>query len=179
MNGQVILSKLLAEILVVVALGLAVAGTYYWQQRRIDKLDEQVKIVTIQLKAATKQASPTNILPSRTGDSFTSNKGILIKLFSPQSNTGLVSPVAVVGEVPGSWSFEASFPVQLKDSTGKIIAQVPAQLLGDWQTNALVPFSVKLTFPPTASPTGSLVLLKDNPSGLARNDDQVVIPIKF
>ncbi len=86
----------------------------------------------------------------------------------------------VVSGKARTWYFEASFPIELKDSAGNTIAQVPAQAQGDWMTSDFVPFSATLTFP--AQPSGSsgtLILHKDNPSGLPENDDQKSIPITF
>jgi hypothetical protein len=100
-------------------------------------------------------------------------------LFSPPTDATISSPVAVLGKIPGSWSFEAQFPIQLKDGSGKVVAQTTAQVLGDWMTNQLVPFSAQLTYQTTPSGNGTLVLQKDNPSGLSANADSISIPIKF
>jgi len=98
-----------------------------------------------------------------------------------QSKDGatLKNPLIVLGQVPGSWSFEASFPAILKDSRGDVIAQAPARVLGEWTTNELVPFSVILPYASSVSGDGVLVLQRDNPSGLAENDDSIVIPVKY
>lgn len=111
---------------------------------------------------------------------FTSPKGVLITLDDLPSGASLSSPVTITGEVPGSWSFEASFPVVLVDWDGRIIAEGPAQLTGDWMTEELVPFTVTLEFdPPTDNHNGALILRTDNPSGLPANDDAVEIPVIF
>ena len=85
----------------------------------------------------------------------------------------------IVGEIPGNWSFEASFPIKLKDSNGKVLSQTNAHVLGDWTTTNYVIFSAQLTFPSQPSGSGELVLEKDNPSGLAQNDDSVSLPVNF
>ncbi|MEK7614829.1 MAG: Gmad2 immunoglobulin-like domain-containing protein, partial [Patescibacteria group bacterium] len=78
------------------------------------------------------------------------------------------------------WYFEASFPVELQDKNGNVIAQGPAQAQGDWMTDAYVPFEATLTFTkPADGETGTLILRKDNPSGLPEHDDFVKIPVKF
>jgi hypothetical protein len=98
----------------------------------------------------------------------------------PGSGAVLKSPVIVKGSVPGNWSFEASFPITLLDATGITIAQTNATLSGDWLTEDYVPFEATLTFDtPDGGGNGTLILKKDNPSGLTDNDDRLLIPINF
>jgi hypothetical protein len=85
----------------------------------------------------------------------------------------------VSGEARGSWYFEASFPVRLLDGNGQEIARGPAQAQGDWMTTNFVPFTVQLTFSPPTTPVGTLVLEKDNPSGLPQNAMSISIPVDF
>ena len=104
----------------------------------------------------------------------------MIRLYDWADNKTLSTPTTIKGEVPGNWSFEASIPVVLTDWDGRIIAEEPAQLEGDWMTEEYVPFTVDLTFEtPTEYQNGSLILRKDNPSGLPENDDAVEIPINY
>ena len=111
--------------------------------------------------------------------SYKSNKGVEVTIYSPKSNSIVTTPLIVMGQVPGSWSFEAQFPLQLKDSGGDVLGEASAKLQGDWMTNNLVPFIATLEFEAPSSQTGTLVLQKDSPSGLAENDDSVTIPVKF
>jgi hypothetical protein len=48
-------------------------------------------------------------------------------------------------------------------------------------TEQLVPFKAELTFkaPVDENRRGSLILKKDNPSGLPENDDAIEIPVTF
>jgi len=104
----------------------------------------------------------------------------LIRLMSPHLGGIVPSPLTIGGEARGNWFFEASFPVEILDSNGKQIAIAPAQAQGDWMTENFVPFRATLVFktvPTTA--TGTLVLHKDNPSGLPEHDDELVMPIRF
>ncbi len=99
---------------------------------------------------------------------------------APYPYTEISSPLVVTGQARGSWFFEASFPVLLKDSDGKIIAQGIAQAKGDWMKSQFVPFTATLTFTkPVNSTTGSLILKKDNPSDLPQNDAVYEMPIIF
>ena len=111
---------------------------------------------------------------------FTSPKGVTVRLHNWAERQTITSPLTITGEIPGSWSFEASFPVVLQDPTNKIIAQTTATLKGNWQTNDYVPFTATVTFNgPSAGGSGVLVLRKDNPSGLPENADAIEVPITF
>lgn len=103
----------------------------------------------------------------------------LIQVRSPRPKEIVTSPFTVSGNARGNWYFEASFPVTLKDATGKTLAQTHAQAQGEWMTEEFVPFSVILTFPQPETETGTLILQKDNPSGLPEYDRQLEIQVKF
>ncbi len=102
-----------------------------------------------------------------------------IRVTSPAPGEAVSSPLTVTGEARGTWYFEASFPAELQDANGKVLAQTPAQAKGDWMTDKFVPFSVTLIFPKPATPTGTLILHRDNPSGLPQNEASVSIPVTF
>jgi hypothetical protein len=103
----------------------------------------------------------------------------LIELRTPLPGAILLSPLTLEGRARGSWFFEASFPVYLLDADGDTIAVMPAQAEGEWMTQAFVPFKATLTFTPPASPTGTLILAKDNPSGLPEHAAELRVPIRF
>ncbi len=107
------------------------------------------------------------------------SKEDLIWLATPLPNQAIESGVVINGQARGNWYFEASFPVKLLDANGKVLTQVPAQAQGEWMTTNYVPFSVKLTFSKPTTATGTLVLEKDNPSGLPENANEVRIPVTF
>lgn len=102
-----------------------------------------------------------------------------ISATAPLPNSVVTSPLTVTGQAKGTWYFEASFPVKLYDGNNNQIAVAPAQALSDWMTTNFVPFSVTLTFATPATQYGTLVLEKDNPSGLPANDDSISIPVLF
>ena len=104
----------------------------------------------------------------------------LIHIAGPFPNTVVSPPFRVTGEAVGSWYFEATFPIILKDSKGNIIASTHATANGNWMTEKFVPFEANVTFlkQPSGS-RGTLVLKKDNPSGLPANDASVEIPVVF
>ncbi|OGJ59137.1 hypothetical protein A2635_04210 [Candidatus Peribacteria bacterium RIFCSPHIGHO2_01_FULL_51_9] len=104
----------------------------------------------------------------------------LITVTSPLPGDRITSPLTIKGQARGTWYFEATFPVVLTDWDGLIIAQGYAQAEGEWMTEDFVPFSATLTFEkPAYGERGTLVLQKDNPSGLPEHDDAVEIPIRF
>ena len=104
----------------------------------------------------------------------------LIRLDYPRQNSIITSPLVIRGEARGNWFFEASFPVILTNWDGLIIAEGIAQAQGDWMTTDFVPFEAVLEFPnPTYKDNGSLILKKDNPSGLPEHDDALEITVFF
>jgi len=106
-------------------------------------------------------------------------KAGLIKVSNPRPNEIVKSPLLVRGEARGYWFFEASFPVRLLDDQGQIVASGIAQALSDWMTENFVPFEAELSFSTPESEKGTLVLEKDNPSGLLENSDQLRFPVYF
>jgi len=103
----------------------------------------------------------------------------LVHVNVPLPGAKVGSPFTITGRARGNWYFEASFPVRLFDANGNELALKPAQAQGDWMTTEYVPFSVTLTFVKPTTPTGTLILQKDNPSGESQFDDSVSIPVIF
>ncbi len=97
----------------------------------------------------------------------------------PRTGDLATSPLLIRGKARGYWYFEASFPVRLLDGNGKLLAIKPAQADGEWMTEEFVPFSMTLEFEKPTTGTGTLILQKDNPSGLPEYDDELVIPVRF
>lgn len=111
---------------------------------------------------------------------YRSEAGVVIKLDRQFDNTAITSPLTISGEVPGNWSFEADFPVELRTVDGVALVTEPATLQGDWMTTNYVPFKVTLTFSNIKDATaGQLILHKSNPSGLSEHDDRVTIPVRL
>lgn len=105
-------------------------------------------------------------------------KSEFIKNLSLQPEQAIESPLVITGEAKG-YFFEGSFPVEVQDANGKVLAMFPAQAKGDWMSDAFVPFTATLTFPLSSTATGKVVLKKDNPSALPQFDMSYVIPVKF
>lgn len=108
----------------------------------------------------------------------------LVILESPLPESVITSPLTVTGQARGFWFFEADFPVYLTDWDGRIIATGIATAQRDWMTEDFVPFIAVLEFdvpsgPGEARNRGTLILQKDNPSGLPENDDAREITVYF
>ena len=104
----------------------------------------------------------------------------LIRVTYPQPNDEVSSPLIATGVARGTWYFEASFPVKLLDADGNEVAAYHAEAQTDWMTTEFVPFKAVIEFEhPPATATGTLVLMKDNPSGLPERDDEIRIPVRF
>jgi hypothetical protein len=116
---------------------------------------------------------------SREGVKQAATKDDLIRLDAPLSNQVVTSPLSISGQARGAWYFEASFPVYLLDATGDTIAVIPAQAEGEWMTREFVPFKATLTFTPPASANGTLILAKNNASGLPEHDDELRVSVRF
>jgi len=113
-------------------------------------------------------------------------KADLIQLAVLVVNDVIARPLVVSGEARGYWFFEASFPVVLTDWDGKIIAESYATAAGDWMTEDFVPFTATVDFTspyhagdPDFMRRGTLILKRDNPSGLPEHDDALEIPVLF
>ena len=94
----------------------------------------------------------------------------------PKSGASVTKDFDVVGEAPGQWYFEASFPIQVRDRDGNVVGRTHANALGEWMTEAQVKFNATVHVDSYSGPA-TLILLKDNPSGLPENDDSIEIPI--
>lgn len=106
-----------------------------------------------------------------------------IQVEGPRANEIISSPLVIKGKARGSWFFEASFPIKLYDENGELlttaIAQANPPAGGDWMTEDFVPFSAELKFENFKTGKGTLVLEKDNPSGLPENAGELRIPVMF
>ena len=103
----------------------------------------------------------------------------MIKIDNPRPNQTVQSPLLIEGEARGNWYFEASFPIKLFDDDGNLLVIGIAQAQSDWMATDFVPFKVELNFAHPATREGTLVLKKNNPSGLPEHADELRVPVKF
>lgn len=123
-----------------------------------------------------KQTEPVVVTPAY------ATKSDLVSVYLPLPGTRVSSPLIVVGEARGYWFFEASFPLVLVAANGTILAEGYAAAEGDWMTEDFVPFIGTLTYTlpeELVHTAGTLILKKDNPSGLPEYDDSLEIPVWF
>lgn len=106
-------------------------------------------------------------------------KSNLIVIETPRPGQVISSPVVIKGKARGNWYFEASFPARLIDANGQVISTKLIQATGGWMTTEFVPFTATMDFTTPSTKMGTLILQKDNPSGLAKNDDELRIPVIF
>lgn len=105
------------------------------------------------------------------------DKADLIIVDQPSSNQAVSSPLVVKGQARGTWFFEGVFPIKITGSDGQVIAVGQAQAQSSWQTEDFVPFEATIEFNVPDNTLGVLLLQKDNPSGLAENNDELLLPI--
>ena len=160
----------------VVIIGLSFVGCK--QATQTTTTSATIAATTATTTGATTAASATTIATTAetTAKDATSDQ---IKVTTPIPNQLIQNPLIVEGEARGTWYFEATFPVKLLDANGNLIASSAAQAQGDWTTDNFVLFKVQIEFKKPATPTGVLVLEKDNPSGLPKNAAKIEIPIRF
>lgn len=101
----------------------------------------------------------------------------MIRVLNPAAGEVITSPLQIIGEARGSWFFEASFVIQLLDAQDNILGQTIATAESDWMTEDFVPFSATMEYSSSTTKTGTLVFIKDNPSGLKENDAQFRLPV--
>ena len=110
---------------------------------------------------------------------YTSKHGDAVTIDTPKAGASISSPLTVTGVVPGPWSFEANFPVEIVDAERKKVAEGYATVEGDWMTTEPISFTATVPFKAPASDDGFVIIHKANPSGDQATDDSVEVPIKF
>jgi hypothetical protein len=104
----------------------------------------------------------------------------VIRISSPRPNEEITSPLTITGEALGLWFFEGDFPIVLINSSGEVIAEHYATAEGNWMTEDFVSFTSVIEFERLGyGERGTLILKKDNPSGLSEHVDTLEIPVLF
>ena len=93
-----------------------------------------------------------------------------VKVSSPLPNATVAQNFTVSGYARGIWFFEASFPVEVRDPQNNLVGIGIAQAVGEWMTEEFVAFNAPVTVQSYTGPA-TLVLKKDNPSGLPEHND--------
>lgn len=103
----------------------------------------------------------------------------MIKVELPFPSAVVGKNFSVIGKARGNWFFEASFPIEVLDKNGKSLTIGIAQPRNgeDWMTTEFVSFKADIKVPQTYIGPATLVLKKDNPSGLIQHDASISFPI--
>lgn len=125
------------------------------------------------VNATSTVATTTNTTGSTTTATTTAQTPVVI---APTPGATVTKTFSVQGQAPGNWFFEAVFPVQVQDGNGNVVATAQAHAQGDWMTSGMVPFTATVSVAQYSGPA-TLVLKKDNPSGLPQNDGSFSVPI--
>ena len=103
----------------------------------------------------------------------------IIIVDSPTPDQLISSPLIIEGKARGTWFFEATFPVKLLDYDGNVIMEYYAQTDEEWMTEDFISFRAELSYERPATDTGTLLLIKANPSDIREYDAQIEIPVRF
>lgn len=102
----------------------------------------------------------------------------MIVVDTPQPGGVTGKEFVVVGKARGGWFFEASFPIEILGADGNVIGGTYATAEGDWMTSEFVNFKSEMIDLPSAyRGPATLVLHKQNASGLPENEASISIPI--
>jgi len=176
--------------LVVLAALIGAAAFFTWQNRQASVEEPQPQEPTVtNFEECGQYYAVMESYPRRCatpdGRTFTEDIGNelekqdVITITSPRPHQIVGSPLAITGSARGMWFFEASFPVRLLDENGDELASGIATAEGDWMTEDFVPFTAELEFLLSGNGKGTLILERDNPSGLPENDDSLIVPVEF
>lgn len=112
---------------------------------------------------------------------YTNATADLIQVTLPTPDAVVGKDFSVIGKARGGWFFEASFPVEVLDKNCKSLAVSVAQPLNgeSWMTTNFVNFKADIKIPQTYIGPATLVLKKDNPSGLEEHDASISFPINI
>lgn len=102
----------------------------------------------------------------------------MIRVELPYPGAVVGKEFVVVGEARGYWFFEGSFPLEVRSPNGDILAATYATAEGEWMTTDFVSFKSEMFDLPSAYiGPATLILRRDNPSGLPENDASISFPI--
>lgn len=98
---------------------------------------------------------------------------------SPKIGDTVGSPLEVTGRARGGWYFEASAPVMVIDTTGKVLGQGFVMAEGEWMTEEFVPFRGSISFDASNVEGGAMIFMNDNPSGDESRAKYLAVPVFF
>ncbi|MBN1617960.1 hypothetical protein JW887_01285 [Candidatus Dojkabacteria bacterium] len=113
------------------------------------------------------------------GWTLQSIRGVELTTISISSGDNIRPQQVISGELPGSWFFEAEFPVIVTDQSGNELGKSIATATRDWMTDEYIPFECRLEYNKGENTSGWIILKKSNPSGLQEYDDEIKIQVEF
>lgn len=119
----------------------------------------------------------TEVISSEASITYTNATTDLIVVELPFPGAVVGKQFSVIGKARGMWFFEASFPIEILDKNGAVLATGIAQAQSDWMTTEFVPFKADISIPLTYIGKATLVAKKDNPSGLPEHDGSISFPL--
>ena len=121
--------------------------------------------------------TPTAPVPAPAAASSKAPLSASVSVSSPLPNASVGKTFTVEGVAPNGWYNEAVFPIQVRDGDDDLIASGQGMAESDWTVSGPVRFHATIRLSQTYSGPADLILLRDNPSGLPQNEDEVTIPI--
>lgn len=110
------------------------------------------------------------------GSGVLGNAGDLIS-FSIQPKSQVEGVVPFRGTIKGAYFFEANILVNILDKNKKLLRQGNALAMTDWMTVGPVDFEGNLDFSGLPTGKGYIEIKNDNPSGEAKFDKSILIPV--
>jgi len=182
--------------LILIVLVLAVVGGALWfmtttnQQEPVVGIDDSKILSFADCEAAGYPVMESYPRQCRTADgrtfaeelpapepTYVNASADLIRVTTPTPGSVTGKPITVMGEARGGWYFEASFPIEVRNSAGAVIATGHAEAQSDWMTGNFVPFTATVQIPASYIGEAVLVLMNDNPSGMVENARSISFPI--
>lgn len=136
-------------------------------EARQDKVEKKEKID----KEKNKKAKQKNI------QTFFSSKNEELIIDRPVLDKAVSCPLQIKGKISGSWFFEASFAIDIKQNN-RIIETIVATTEDDWMTKEKVSFKANYDCQNCSNGPLDLIFKKENPSDIPEKDDQVLVSIK-
>ena len=100
-----------------------------------------------------------------------------VAVMTPKPDAHVGHTFDIEGKAPGGWFNEAQFPMQVRDKDENVIGRARGGAQGEWMTEKLVVFKATMHIEETYHGPATLILLKDNPSGLPEIDDSTSIQL--
>ncbi|KKP47245.1 MAG: hypothetical protein UR39_C0005G0058 [Candidatus Woesebacteria bacterium GW2011_GWA1_33_30] len=155
---------LISLLSILLLLSCIIAGFFAWQtQNLVRELTESRN----QNLTTPSQTPIQTIIPSQA-----------VVINNIKNGDKITSPVNISGTIDKSWTWEATFSIEILDSARKPLNSMPVSVNFENEVVSRGLFSISISFVTTAQ-SGFIVVHADNPSGLPQNNKSFEIPIKF